>query len=156
MANWPRRPRLVAGNWKMHKLPAEGAALAREMVALRAADPAATSCAVALCPPFPALAAVGEALKGSGVHLGAQNMHAETHGAFTGEVAGPMLAALGCRFVVLGHSERRHGMGETDEQVAKKLRAALRDGLTPIVCVGELLAEREAERTAEVLVRQVC
>jgi len=155
MANWPRRPRLVAGNWKMHKLPAEGAALAREMVALRAADPAATSCAVALCPPFPALAAVGEALKGSGVHLGAQNMHAETHGAFTGEVAGPMLAALGCRFVVLGHSERRHGMGETDEQVAKKLRAALRDGLTPIVCVGELLAEREAERTAEVLVRQV-
>jgi triosephosphate isomerase len=155
MANWPRRPRLVAGNWKMHKLPAEGAALAREMVALRAADPAATSCAVALCPPFPALAAVGEALKGSGVHLGAQNMHAETHGAFTGEVAGPMLAALGCRFVVLGHSERRHGMGETDEQVARKLRAALRDGLTPIVCVGELLAEREAERTAEVLVRQV-
>lgn len=155
MANWPRRPRLVAGNWKMHKLPAEGAALAREMVALRAADPAATACAVALCPPFPALAAVGEALKGSGVHLGAQNMHAETHGAFTGEVAGPMLAALGCRFVVLGHSERRHGMGETDEQVAKKLRAALRDGLTPIVCVGELLAEREAERTAEVLVRQV-
>lgn len=155
MANWPRRPRLVAGNWKMHKLPAEGAALAREMVALRAADPAATSCAVALCPPFPALAAVGEALKGSGVHLGAQNMHAETHGAFTGEVAGPMLAAIGCRFVVLGHSERRHGMGETDEQVAKKLRAALRDGLTPIVCVGELLAEREAERTAEVLVRQV-
>ncbi len=155
MANWSRRPRLVAGNWKMHKLPAEGAALAREMVSLRAADPAATSCAVALCPPFPALAAVGEALKGSGVHLGAQNMHAETHGAFTGEVAGPMLAALGCRFVVLGHSERRHGMGETDEQVAKKLRAALRDGLTPIVCVGELLAEREAERTAEVLVRQV-
>jgi triosephosphate isomerase len=89
------------------------------------------------------------------MHLGAQNMHAETHGAFTGEVSGPMLAAAGCRFVVLGHSERRHGMGETDEQVAKKLRAALRDGLTPIVCVGELLAEREAGRTTEVLVRQV-
>lgn len=156
MANaWPRRPRFVAGNWKMNKLPAEGAALAREMVALRAADPAASPCAVAICPPFPALAAVGEALKGSGMHLGAQNAHWETHGAFTGEVSGPMLAALGCRFVVLGHSERRHGMGETDEQVAKKLRAALRDGLTPIVCVGELLAEREAGRTAEVLVRQV-
>jgi triosephosphate isomerase len=152
---WPRRPRFVAGNWKMHKLPAEGAALAREMVALRAGDPAAKSCEVAICPPFTALAAVGEALRGSGVHLGAQNAHWETHGAFTGEVSGPMLAALGCRFVVLGHSERRHGMGETDEQVAKKLRAALRDGLTPIVCVGELLAEREAERTAEVLVRQV-
>ena len=152
---WPRRPRLVAGNWKMHKLPAEGAALARELVALRSADPAAAACAVAVCPPFVALAAVGEALRGSGVHLGAQNMHAETHGAYTGEVAGPMLAALGCRFVVLGHSERRHGMGETDEQVAKKLRAALRDGLTPIVCVGELLAEREGGRTTEVLVRQV-
>lgn len=156
MANaWPRRPRLVAGNWKMNRLPAEGAALVREMVALRAADPAAAGCAVAVCPPFPALAAVGEALRGSGVHLGAQNMHAETHGAFTGEVSGPMLAALGCRFVVLGHSERRHGMGETDEQVALKLRAALRDGLTPIVCVGELLAEREAGRMADVLVRQV-
>ena len=152
---WPRRPRLVAGNWKMHKLPAEGAALARELVALRAADPAARSCEVAICPTFPALLSVGEALRGSGMHLGAQNMHAETHGAYTGEVSGPMLAAAGCRFVVLGHSERRHGMGETDEQVAKKLRAALRDGLTPIVCVGELLAEREAGRTTEVLVRQV-
>ena len=152
---WPRRPRFVAGNWKMNKLPAEGAALAREMVALRAADPAAPGCAVAICPPFTALAAVGEALRGSGVHLGAQNAHWEVQGAFTGEVSGPMLAALGCRFVVLGHSERRHSMGETDEHVAKKLRAALRDGLTPIVCVGELLAEREADRTAEVLVRQV-
>jgi len=154
-AAWPRRPRLVAGNWKMHKTPAEGAALTREIVALRAADPAGGGCAVAVCPPFTALAAVGEAVRGSGVHLGAQNMHAETHGAFTGEIAGSMLAALGCRFVILGHSERRHGMGETDEQVARKLRAALRDGLTPIVCVGELLAEREAEKTAEVLVRQI-
>ena len=154
-AAWPRRPRFVAGNWKMNRLPAEGAALAREMVALRAADPAGSGSAVAVFPPFTALAAVGEALRGSDVRLGAQDMHWETHGAFTGAVSGPMLAALGCKFVVLGHSERRHGMGETDEQVAKKLRAALRDGLTPIVCVGELLAEREADRTAEVLVRQV-
>lgn len=154
-AAWPRRPRFVAGNWKMHRTPAEGAALAREFVALRAADPAATSCEVAVCPPFTALHAVGEALRGSGVHLGAQNMHAEAQGAYTGEVAGAMLASLGCRFVILGHSERRHGMGETDEMVAKKLRAALRDGLTPIVCVGELLAEREGGRTTEVLVRQV-
>ncbi len=152
---WPRRPRLVAGNWKMHRTPPEGAALAREFVALRAADPAASRCAVAVCPPFPALAAVGDAVRGSGVHLGAQNMHAEPQGAFTGEVSGPMLAAVGCRFVILGHSERRHGMGETDAAVAAKLRAALRDGLTPIVCVGELLAEREAGRTADVLVRQV-
>ena len=153
--SWPRRPRLIAGNWKMHRTPAEGAALAREFVALRAADPAGAAAAVAVCPPFTALAAVAEALRGSGVHLGAQNMHAEKQGAFTGEVSGPMLASLGCEFVILGHSERRHGMGETDEQVAKKLHAALRDGLTPIVCVGELLAEREAGQMAEVLVRQI-
>ena len=154
-APWPRRPRFVAGNWKMHRTHAEGSALAREFVALAAADPAAAACAIALCPPFTALAPVAEALRGSGVHLGAQNMHEKLQGAFTGEVSGPMLAALGCRFVILGHSERRHVMGETDEQVAAKLRAALRDGLTPIVCVGELLAEREAGKTAEVLVRQI-
>ena len=154
-APWPRRPRLVAGNWKMHRTAAEGAALAREFGALLAADPAGAACAVALCPPFTALASVSEALRGSGVHLGAQNMHAEKQGAFTGEVSGAMLAALGCRFVILGHSERRHVMGETDAQVAAKLRAALRDGLTPIVCVGELLAEREAGGTADVIARQV-
>ena len=152
---WPRRPRFVAGNWKMNRTHAEGAALAREFVALSAADPAAKSVRVALCPPYPALAAVGDALRGTGFDLGAQNMHAEPNGAYTGEVAGAMLAALGVRFVILGHSERRHGMGETDEAVAKKTRAALRDGLTPIVCVGERLAEREADRTAEVLVRQI-
>jgi triosephosphate isomerase len=152
---WPRRPRLVAGNWKMHKSAAEGAALAREFVALRAADPAAKSCAIAICPPFPSLAAVGEALRGSGVHLGAQNMHEQPQGAFTGEVSGPMLVAMGCRFAILGHSERRHGMGESDAQVAAKLRAALRDALTPIVCVGERLAEREGGKTADVIVRQV-
>jgi triosephosphate isomerase len=139
----------------MHRTAPEGAALAREFVTLRAADPAARGATIALCPPFTALAAVGEAVRGSGVHLGAQNMHAEPQGAFTGEISGPMLAASGCRYVILGHSERRHGMGETDEQVAKKLRAAQRDGLVPIVCVGELLAEREGGRTAEVLVRQV-
>ena len=154
-ATWPRRPRLVAGNWKMHRTAPEGAALVREFVALRAADPVASKAAVAVCPPFPALGIVAEALRGTGVMLGAQNVHAEKQGAFTGEVSGPMLSALGCRFVILGHSERRHGMGETDEQVAAKLRAALRDGLTPIVCVGELLAEREAGKTADVLVRQV-
>ncbi len=151
-AAWPRRPRLVAGNWKMHKTPGEGAALAREFLALAGAG---TSCEVAVCPPFPALAAVGEALRGSRVHLGAQNLHAATHGAYTGEVSGAMLAACGCRFVIVGHSERRHGMGEDDAAVAQKLRAAQRDGLVPIVCVGELLAEREGGHTAEVLVRQV-
>jgi triosephosphate isomerase len=137
----------------MHKTPPEASALARELVGL--AGGARPGCEVALCPPFPALPAVAEALRGSPLHLGGQNLHAATHGAFTGEVSGSMLAALGCRFVIVGHSERRHGMGEDDALVAQKLKAAQRDGLTPIVCVGETLAEREAERTAEVLVRQV-
>ena len=151
-APWPRRPRLVAGNWKMHRTAPEGAALTRELLTLLAAG---RPCEIALCPPFTALDAVGVALRGSGVHLGAQNLNAAPEGAFTGEVSGRMLAAAGCRFVIVGHSERRHGMGEDDAQVAAKLRAAQRDGLTPIVCVGERLEEREAGRTAEVLVRQV-
>jgi triosephosphate isomerase len=151
-AAWPRRPRLVAGNWKMNKTAPEGAALARELVGLLSSG---RPCEVAVCPPFPSLDAVGAALRGSGIHLGAQNLHPEPRGAFTGEVSGAMLAALGCRFAIVGHSERRHGMGEDDALVAKKLRAAQRDGLTPIVCVGETLTEREAGRTAEVLVRQV-
>ncbi len=152
LAPWPRRPRLVAGNWKMHKTPAEGGALAGELQALLGSGP---SCVVAVCPPFPALAAVGQALRDGPILVGAQNLHPEPHGAFTGEVSGPMLRALGCRLVIVGHSERRHGMGEHDALVARKLRAALRDHLTPIVCVGETLAEREAARTAEVLVKQV-
>ena len=149
---WPRRPRLVAGNWKMNKTPPEGAALARELLALWSSG---RPCEVALCPAFPALESVGVALRGSGAHLGAQNLHPEPRGAFTGEVSGPMLKALNCRFVIVGHSERRHGMGEDDALVARKARAVLRDGMIPIVCVGETLAERESDRTTEVLVRQV-
>jgi len=149
---WPRRPRLVAGNWKMHKTPAEGAALAGEMATLVAGGRHA---AIALCPPFTGLAAVSRALQGTGIALGGQNLHAEPKGAFTGEISGAMLRAAGCRFVIVGHSERRHGMGESDADVAAKLRAAQREQLVPIVCVGETLAEREANRTADVLVRQV-
>ena|SRR5438128_1571934 len=152
MNRWPRRPRLVAGNWKMNKTAREGATLARELVELLRARPRAE---IAVCPPFTAIEAVGAALRETGIHLGAQNLHAEREGAFTGEISGGMLAAAGCRFVIVGHSERRHGMGEDDAAVARKLRAAQRDGLTPIVCVGETLAEREAERMAEVLVRQI-
>ena len=147
-----RRPRLVAGNWKMHKTPAEGAALARELKALLGARP---PCAVVLCPAFPALEAVGSALRESAIGLGAQNLHPEPRGAFTGEVSGPMLKAAGCRFVIVGHSERRHGMGEDDVMVARKLRAARREGLIPIVCVGETLSERDTNLTADVLVRQI-
>ena len=150
-----RRPRIVAGNWKMHRTSPEGAALARELAALNAADPAsATAPVVVLCPAAPALESVARALAGSGMALGAQNLHSEPAGAFTGEVSGAMLRAAGCTWVIVGHSERRHGMGETDAQVAAKLRAAQRDGLTPIVCVGETLAEREAGQTEAVLVRQ--
>ena len=152
MTSIPRRPRLVVGNWKMNKTAPEAAALAAELRALWGAPPA---CAAVVCPPFTALEAVRRALEGGPIALGAQNLHAEAHGAFTGEIAGSMLAALGCRFAIVGHSERRHGLGEDDATVARKLRAALRDSLTPIVCVGETLVEREAERTADVLVRQV-
>ena len=135
----------------MHRTHLEGAAVARELVALAGASP---PCALAVCPPFTALERVAAALHGSPIALGAQNLHPEPQGAFTGEIAGPMLAALGCRFVIVGHSERRHGVGEDDATVARKLRAAQRDRLTPIVCVGETLAEREGGSTAEVLVRQ--
>jgi triosephosphate isomerase len=142
----------VAGNWKMHGNPADGASLAGQIVNLLAG---AAWCEVAVFPPFTGLAAAAERLRGSRIHLGAQNLHPEPKGAFTGEVAGSMLAALGCRFVIVGHSERRHGLGEDDALVARKLRAAHRDGLTPVVCVGETLEERDAGRAAEVVVRQV-
>ena len=106
-------------------------------------------------PPFTALAAVGEALKGSAIALGAQDMHWEREGAFTGEVSPVMLRDLGCTYVILGHSERRHVFGESDEAVGKKTRAAFDYGLTPIACVGETLAERESSRTLEVVERQL-
>lgn len=147
-----RRPRLVVGNWKMHRTAAEGAALARELVELLRARPA---CDVAVCPPFTSLDAVGAVLRGTGIGLGAQNVHPERQGAFTGEVSAPMLSGLGCGYVIVGHSERRHGMGETDAVVAKKLRAVQAEGLTAIVCVGETLAERDQGKMADVLVAQV-
>lgn len=111
---------------------------------------------VAVCPPTVYLHAVGEAIQNSIMALGAQNMHYETEGAYTGEISGSMLKDMGCRYVILGHSERRQLFGETDELVNRKMMAALNCSLVPIVCVGETLTEREDGRTARVIERQIC
>jgi triosephosphate isomerase len=110
---------------------------------------------VAICPPATALDVVGRVLEGTPLLLGAQTMHEEPKGAYTGEISAPMLVDVGCKCVILGHSERRQYFGETDEALARKVRAAIASGLIPIVCVGERLAEREARRTDEVVTRQV-
>ncbi|TMQ66381.1 MAG: triose-phosphate isomerase [Candidatus Eisenbacteria bacterium] len=152
MAPWPRRPRLVAGNWKMNRTAEEAVALARQIVeAVRGAPP----CEVVLCPPYTALESVRAVVRGTPLRLGGQNLHPEPRGPHTGEISGPMLVALGCQFAIVGHSERRRDMHEDDALVARKLRAALRHGLAPIVCVGETVEEREQGHTPEVLARQV-
>lgn len=145
------RRKLIAGNWKMYKTAAEAVALVEEIKKGAAGAPGDTLVA----PPFTALGAAVAAAKGSPIAVAAQNMHFEKEGAFTGEVSPAMLVDAGVSHVILGHSERRQYFAETDEGVAKKTKVALDNGLTPISCVGELLAEREADRTAEVLVRQV-
>jgi triosephosphate isomerase (TIM) len=140
-----RRP-LFCGNWKLFGTRAESVALAtgvREAVA----GVSGASADVAVAPGFVALTAVAEALRGSEVALAAQNCHSEASGAFTGEVSPGQLVDAGCRYVIIGHSERRQLFGETDAGVARKTRAALGAGLVPIVCVGETLAERDAEQT---------
>jgi triosephosphate isomerase (TIM) len=142
-----RRP-FIAGNWKMNLTRDESVKLAR---AIATQLPAKTDAEVAVCPPFVYLDAVREALKGSAVGWGGQDMYHEKEGAFTGEISGRMLADVGCRYVILGHSERRHILGETDQQVNRKLQAALAAGLIPIVCVGETLAEREGGQTESVI-----
>jgi triosephosphate isomerase (TIM) len=147
------RTRFVCGNWKMHKTAAEARALVAELRGL--AEAAAGEVEVAVAPPFTALAAAAEALRGSRIQLAAQDVHWEAQGAFTGEVSAPMLAEAGCRHVIVGHSERRQLFGETDESVRRKAGAVLAAGMRPIVCVGETLAEREAGRTLEVVGRQV-
>lgn len=142
---------LVVGNWKMHKTVAEARDLA---AAVRDGVRDLKDIDVAMAPPFTALAAVGEILKGTSVGLAAQTMHEAAKGAFTGEISPTMLKDVGCSHVILGHSERRHIFGETDQNVMKKARAALDHGLIPILCVGETLQERETSRTFDVVERQ--
>jgi len=151
MTSVDNRARLVLGNWKMHGNLAENAALLTE---LRAAD-AASHCEIGICVPFPYLAQAGSALTGSSVSWGAQDVSAHEKGAYTGEVSGAMLKEFGCRWALAGHSERRVLHGETDEIVAAKAQAALAAGLTPVVCVGESLADREAGNTLAVIERQL-
>ena len=144
------RRAVIAGNWKMNKTPAEAAALIGEMRPLvKDAD-----CGVVLCVPFIDIAAAVEAAKGSNIKIGAENCHWEKSGAFTGEISADMLKAAGVEYVIIGHSERRQYFGETDETVNRRLRAALDSGLTVILCVGELLEEREQGVTFETVRRQ--
>ena len=145
-----RRP-IVAGNWKMHGSRAETAALIEELLA-RSPAPAATC---VICPPFVYLYEAGRLLRDSAFSLGAQDVCAETHGAFTGEVSAAMLKDVGCEYVIVGHSERRLLYRESDQLVARKFGTAHGKGLVPILCVGEQLADREAARTREVIARQL-
>jgi len=145
-----RKP-IIAGNWKMNKTGAQ----TKELIdALKPLVADVTDVDVVVCPPFVNLESASAALAGSNIKLGAQNMHFEQSGAYTGEIASDMLLAFGVEYVILGHSERRQYFGETDEAVNKKAKAALAAGLKPIVCVGETLEEREAGITAEVVCKQ--
>jgi triosephosphate isomerase len=144
---------MVAGNWKMYKLAGEARSLASDLKARLAGDDSTLT--VVLCPPFTALAVVAAAIAGTKILLGAQNMHWEEKGAYTGEISPSMLKDSGCQHVIIGHSERRQCFGETDENVNKKTRAALAASLKPIVCVGETERQREEKKTEAVIVEQV-
>jgi len=149
-----KRIPVIAGNWKMNKTPAEAADLARTLTASLGGVMGEAQVEVVLCPPSVSLPAVHEVVKGTRIGLGAQNIHWEKSGAFTGEVSAPMIAGW-CTYVIIGHSERRQYFGETDQAVNKKVKAALTHGLTPIICVGETLTEYEAGETSDVVKRQV-
>lgn len=146
------RKKIIAGNWKMNKTAGEGESLA---TAIKRELSAETKVDVVLCPPFTAISAISQAVSGSQIAIGAQNMHWEADGAYTGEISAAMLRDLYCRYVILGHSERRQYFGETDAAVNKKTHAALAAGLKPIVCVGETLEERESDQIESVITTQI-
>ncbi len=146
------RRNIVAGNWKMHMTADEADSLTRSLLLL-ISD--VQSVDVVLCPPFTALITVSQALEGSGFLLGAQNMHEEEEGAYTGEISAVMLLSLGVSHVILGHSERRYYFSESDPQIREKVASALRAGLRPILCVGESLSERESGNMESVLAGQL-
>ena len=148
----PRRP-IVAGNWKMNKTVGEALTLIRELRGM--VSMVRDKVEVVVAPPFTALSSVAKAIVDSNIHLGAQNCFWEAWGAYTGEVSAPMLAEVGCQYVILGHSERRQYFGETDETVNRRVKAALNSQLLPIICIGETLAQREGGRTLEVVTRQL-
>ncbi|HSE59076.1 MAG TPA: triose-phosphate isomerase [Nitrospiraceae bacterium] len=147
-------PYLIVGNWKMNRAASEAPSLVTRLLEL---VPAQLSVEVVLAPPFTSIPVVAQLLAAANhrLSLGAQNVFWEDRGAYTGEVSVPMLADLGCRYVILGHSERRHLLGEQDEAVNKKVKAVLRHGLFPILCVGETLAERQRGQTEAVIRRQL-
>ena len=145
------RKKLIAANWKMHKTPEQAQAFVSAFLPLVAEH---TRDEIVLCPPFVLIPQMGWALRGSPIFLGGQDMFWEKDGAFTGAISAQMLHAVGCSHVIIGHSERRQYFGETDDTVNRKLRAALVVGLKPIVCVGEVLQEREAGVTEDILRRQ--
>ena len=145
------RQAVIAGNWKMNKTRPEAKALIEELKPI--AEKA--SCGVVICVPFTNLETAVELTKGTNIKVGAENVHFEKSGAFTGEISADMLTEIGVEYVIIGHSERRQYFGETDETVNKRTKAALAAGLKPIVCVGELLWERECNITEEVVARQI-
>ncbi len=147
------RKKIVAGNWKMNTLPSEGVELAKGVAAGK--ESVCSCVSFIVCPPFTHIAAVAETLKGTGIAVGAQNCAAETKGAYTGEVAASMIAALGCEYVILGHSERREYYGETSETLNKKIAQVYANGLTPIYCVGEVKEERENGTYFDVVKAQI-
>lgn len=145
---------LIAGNWKMHGRRADTLALLSALKERLTAEQLRDR-EVVVAPPFTSLETAAQILAGSPIQLAAQNLHWEPSGAYTGEISAPMLKDLGCTYVLIGHSERRQHCGESDEQVAQKVAAAKNHGLTPIICVGETLEEREKDATLEVIARQV-